>query len=96
MPSVSSTDSGASNYNNTRGNNYGGGKGKGRDNNRKGNKNQGGGNRNSNQTQHQPASRSVPAGTAYGNTIFSSSSIQCSSPSRTNIVSEVTIYLNGS
>jgi len=29
----------------------------------------------------------VPAGTAYGNTIFSWSGIQCSSPSRTNIVS---------
>jgi len=85
--SVASSNSGASNCNKTRGNNYGGAKGKSRNNNRKGNKNQGGGNRNSNQTQHQSASKSVPARTVYDNTVFSWSSIQCSSPSRTNIVS---------
>ena len=79
------TESGAPHRNNNRGHR---GKGKWRNNNnRKANKNQGGGNRSSNPVQQYYASTSVPTGTASGNTVFAGSSIQCSSPSRTNIVS---------
>ena len=54
-----------------------------RNNNRKEHKNQEGTNH---QQQHHYANRSLPTGTSHGNTVFSWSSIQCSSPSATNLV----------